>query len=312
MGLFTVYTDAQKFFCKNICVATGLSPRIPEFARPFIGNDLFYAKSPQLAQMNLTNKSVVVVGGGQTGIEIFSNILHGKWGHAKSIQMITARNNLEAYDGSPFTSEYFTPAYLDMFWNFDLNKKANIVAQQLLLSDGNTPGYLLKLYNDLYQKKYVEHDPREMVVLARRKLTNVKKFGSGYHLTMRNEIHDCEEIIDADVVILCTGLKSDIPQLLEPIFPRIEFDAVGRFVFNKSYAINWDGPKDNRIYALNFSRHHHGIIDPQTNMMAWRSAVVVNDLTRQKIYQTDAVVRNFVEFDRYTNAQFANIVADVY
>lgn len=299
-GLFTVNTENETYHTKNICVATGLIPKIPPCAESFIGDNLFYAKSEQLAHMNLTGKTVTVIGGGQTGVEIFSNILQGKWGQATSIRLVTSRNNLESYDTSPFTSEYFTPDYLDSFWNFQMHQKTKVVEQQHLLSDGNTPNYLLKLYNDLYQKKYIEHDPREIAILACRKLTNVQKIGHGFRLTIHNSIHNCDEYLDSDIVILCTGLQSVIPSFLEPIFPLIHFDEKGRFNFDKSYAINWDGPTDNRIYALNFSRHQHGIIDPQTNLMAWRSGVVVNNLAKEKVYQTEAEKRNFVLYDRYT------------
>lgn len=298
-GLFTVNTEHEKYFTKNICIATGLMPKIPPCAEAYLGDNLFYAKSAQLERMNLANKTVTVIGGGQTGIEIFSNILQGKWGQAKSIRLVSSRHNLESYDTSPFTSEYFTPAYVDSFWNFEIDKKVNVVTQQHLLSDGNTPSYLLKLYNDLYQKKYVEHDLREITILACRKLTGVEKTAQGFQLTIRNSIHDCNEYLNSEVVILCTGLQNVIPPFLEPLFPLIHFDKQGRFNFDKSYAIHWDGPKDNRIYALNFSRHQHGIIDPQTNLMAWRSGVVVNDLIKDNVYRTPTERKNFVEYDQY-------------
>lgn len=298
-GHFIVSTEHESYFAKNICVATGLSPRIPECAEPLLSNDLFFAKSTQLAHLNVTGKTVTLIGGGQTGIEIFRNILHGKWGHAKSIRLVTSRNNLESYDTSPFTNDYFTPSYLDSFWEFPSNQKHQVVAQQYLESDGNTPHYLLKLYNDLYQKKYVEHDHREITVLARRTLTNIQKTARGYTLTIHNQTHDCDEQLESDIIILCTGFQSTIPSFLNPLFPHIHFDQRGRFIFDKSYAIHWDGPTDNRIYALNFSRHQHGIIDPQTNLMAWRSGLVVNDLTQENIYKMTSNKKNFVQYDRY-------------
>ena len=138
-GHFTVSTEDKTYLTKNICIATGLMPRIPPCAESYLGTDLFYAKSAQLADMVLTGKTVTIIGGGQTGIEIFSNIVHGKWGHAKSIRLVTSRNNLESYDTSPFTSEYFTPAYLDSFWHFQQNQKTKVIQNQYLLSDGTHP-----------------------------------------------------------------------------------------------------------------------------------------------------------------------------
>lgn len=298
-GLFSVRTGQGNYSSKNICIATGHQPRIPECAKPLLGQDLFYAKSPQLSTINLTNKTVTIVGGGQTGVEIFSNMLHGKWGQPSAIRLVTGRDNLESFDVSPFTSEYFTPAYLDVFRHLSQDKKEKILAQHNLLGDGSTPSYLIKLYNDLYLKKCIEQDPCDISILASRHLIDIEKKSQGFALVLQNHVHDCIEQMNSDIVILCTGLESVIPAFMSPLFPRIQFDAAGRLTVNQSYAVDWQGPAENRIYALNFSRHQHGIIDPQTNLMAWRSAMVVNDLTGKQLYRTANKRKMFVEYGPY-------------
>lgn len=297
-GEFRVHTPDGLHRSKNICVATGLVPRIPDCARPHVGANVFHAKSPALKNVNLEGKSVVIVGGGQTGIELFRNALHGKWGRAHSLRLLTRRKSLEPLDESAFTNEYFTPAYVESFWNLNLQKKTQIVAEQKLASDGNTPSYLLELFNDLYHLKHVEKDTREIGIMACRKLTDLEIApGGGYRLAIENTFRETKASIDADIVILSTGFENAIPPMLEPLFPKIDFDSERRFKFKKSYAVEWDGPAENRIYALNFSRHNHGIIDPQTSLMAWRSAVVINDLTGQEIYATRPTTPSFVEYD---------------
>lgn len=293
---FIAETAGGEFRSTNICVATGLMPRIPEFAKPFLGSDFMHAKSPGLMDLNFEGKSVAIIGGGQTGIEIFRNALHDKWGRAREIQIITRRKNLEPLDETAFTNEYFTPNYVNRFWDLKPEKKAEIVAGQKLASDGNTPSYLLDLYRDLYRLKYVERDQRNLRILACRKLMDVVRDGKGYRLKVENTFRECQEEFKADIVILSTGFETVIPKALEPLLPRIQLDNEGRFQFKKSYAIKWDGPEANRIYAMNFSRHNHGIIDPQTSLMAWRSAVIINDLTRSEVYTTNEIFPNFVEY----------------
>ncbi len=293
---FIVETADGEHRSTNICVATGLVPRIPDFAKSFLGPDFMHAKSPGLMDLNFEGKSVAIIGGGQTGIEIFRNALLGKWGRAREIQIITRRRNLEPLDETAFTNEYFTPNYVNRFWGLKPEKKAEIVAGQKLASDGNTPSYLLDLYRDLYRLKYVERDQRNLRILACRKLVDVAREGNGYRLKLENTFRECQEELKADVVILSTGFETAIPKALEPLLPRIQLDQEGRFQFEKSYAIKWDGPESNRIYAMNFSRHNHGIIDPQTSLMAWRSAVIINDLTRSEFYATNEIYPNFVEY----------------
>ncbi len=292
---FRVETSGGVQRAKHICVATGYAPRIPDVARPHLGPRVFHAKSPELAKLRLDGRRVLVVGGGQTGIEVFRNALLDRWGRAADVQLVTRRSGLEPLDESAFTNEYFTPHYLDGFWGLASVAKAQVVASQKLASDGNTPAYLLDLYNDLYRLKLVEGDPRGLGILANRRLRAFDREGEAYRVRFDHAHGGDEETIVADVVILATGFEARLPPVLEPLFPRLKLDGQGRFRFRKSYAVEWDGPDENRIYALNYSRHEHGIADPQTSLMAWRAAVVVNDLMGRKVYDTDSPRQNFVE-----------------
>jgi lysine N6-hydroxylase len=294
---FQIETSQGRYDAENICVATGLIPRIPDFAKILLGSKVFHAKSPQLRDLNLENKSVVIVGGGQTGVEVFRNALQNKWGKAAEINLVTRRKSLEPLDESAFTNDYFTPNYVNKFWDLSLEKKSQIVASQKLASDGNTPEYLSQLYNDLYRLKHVDNDSRRINILACRRLNKLTALESAYVLGMENTFLDRQEEMKADIIILCTGFQSAIPSILKPLLPQIKFDHEGRFIFNKNYSIEWSGPASHRIYALNFSRHNHGIMDPQTSLMAWRSATVVNDLAQSKVYTTEQTFQNFVEYD---------------
>lgn len=292
---FVARTSEGEFRSKNLSVATGLTPRIPDCARPLIGPRIFHSKSPHLKNTDLAGKRVFIVGGGQTGIEVFRNALQNRWGKAASIQLITRRKNLEPLDESAFTNEYFTPNYVGTFWNLPGAKKTRIVAEQKLASDGNTPSYLADLYRELYQLKHVEKDPREISLFACRKLQSVKE-ENGFTLKVENTFRDTVEEYKADIVVLCTGFQSLLPNVLEPLAGRLAIDSEGRLQCGRSYAVEWDGPRENRIYALNFSRHRHGIVDPQTSLMAWRSATVVNDLVGKPVYQTSQPLPNFVNY----------------
>lgn len=292
---FVARTSAGEFRAKNLSVATGLTPRIPEFAKSLLGPKLFHSKSPHLKNMDLAGKRVFIVGGGQTGIEVFRNALQEKWGRPASIQLITRRKNLEPLDESAFTNEYFTPNYVETFWNLPDSKKTRIVAEQKLASDGNTPSYLADLYRELYQLKHVEKDEREISLFACRRLLSVKE-NNGFSLQVENTFRESMEEYQADVVVLCTGFQSLLPQVLKPLSSRLKIDSEGRLQCGRSYAAEWDGPAENRIYALNFSRHRHGIVDPQTSLMAWRSATVVNNLVGEAVYRTSQPLSNFVNY----------------
>lgn len=298
---FNVKSNGKEYQSKHICVGTGLIPKIPEFCKSFLGSNLFHAKSPQIKNINFENKNVVIIGGGQTGIEIFRNGLNNHWGKPKSIKIVTSRANLEPLDNSPFTNEYFTPHYIQQFFKLSPEFKEPITSYQKLASDGNTPEYLEELYNDLYRIKNIEKDQREIEILPYRRMEDLDCQAGAYRLRIFNNFYHQYEQVDADIVILATGFQSAIPSLLDPIKHLIKFDEKERFVFNEDFSLQWDGEPENKIFALNFSRHGHGIAEPQTSLMAWRSANVINSVTGNEHYKVNQCVPNFVNYGKPNN-----------
>lgn len=293
---FVVYVNNQQLKAKNLSIATGLTPRIPECAQTYISPKFFHARSPYLKDLDLTDKVVTVIGGGQTGIEIFRNALRGMWKDAKKVNFVTGRMGLLPLDESPFTNEFFTPSFISEFFDIDFHTKEDLVKAQKLSSDGNTPQYLDSLYKELYQMKFVEGSKKDFSILPMRRLWKVEQEGQGYKLIFDNHFTNKFEELKSDIVILCTGFETLVPKALEPIKHKINLDFDNRFYVNRDFTVKWEHGESNKIYALNFSRHIHGISEPQTSLMAWRSASVVNSLMDKEFYKTSHYVKNFMSF----------------
>lgn len=296
---FVIQAKGETFKSKNLSIATGLIPRIPEFITPdLLDENVFHAKSSTLKELDLREKRVLIVGGGQTGLEIFRNAISGKWGKVKNIRLVSRRQNLQPLDESPFTNEYFTPGYVKDFYTLEQEHKEPIVKAQKLASDGNTPKYLEMLYNDLYQIKHVQKSELDFKILPCRRLSGLSKNDKGYRARFENTFCHSEEFIEADVIILSTGFCIGAPKILDPIKHLLNFDAENRLVINKNFDLDWKGPKENKIYTLNFSRHRHGIAEPQTSLMAWRSATILNHMTQKDIYKNNHEAPCFVQFGK--------------
>ena len=108
--------------------------------------------------------------------------------------------------------------------------------------------------------------------------------GAAMKVTLRNQLTGEAEACQADLVLLCTGYRSELPEILAPIARRLTRDDEGRPELDACYRALWDGPAGKRIYLQNFGRHSHGIADPQLSLMAWRSAVIANDLAGRQVY----------------------------
>lgn len=302
---FEVETEHEIFRSKSVCVATGKVPFIPESCRSLLNSKTFlHAKDRVCSSLDLKGKRVAIIGGGQTGVEFFSNALHKKWGKAKDIRLFTRRKNLEPLDETAFTNEYFTPQYVNEFWKLNSQEKDLIVDGQKLSSDGNTPSYLLNLYKEIYDLSFISESDTHIGIYPMREVVGAEQVGQSYGLNIQNNFNNKHETWVADVVILCTGFKNILPPVLEPLYDRLQLDQEDRLVFNKNYSLKWDGPLENKIYVLNFSRHSHGIADPQTSLMAWRSATIVNDLMDKEFYKISS---HPVSFLKYSSQDFESL-----
>jgi lysine N6-hydroxylase len=83
---------------------------------------------------------------------------------------------------------------------------------------------------------------------------------------------------------------------MEALLPRMASDHCGRPVVQENFQLSWDGPSDHRLYAVNFSRHGHGIAEPQTSLMAWRSATILNDMLGYDAFPLSAEAQGYIEF----------------
>lgn len=294
-GMFHVSGEGHTYTAKNLCIGTGMSPWVPEFTKPLLGKTLFHAKSSELKNLDLTGKRLVIIGGGQTGVEIFRNAFNGRWGEAQSVNLVSRRHTLEPLDETPFTNEYFSPGYVKNFYHLDSESKTRIVHHQRLASDGNTPFYLQELYNELYRLKYVQRSAQKIKILPQRKMVTIEKLGDAYHLGLENMFTAQAEKLEADVVILCTGFRSLPPKCLNSISHLIHWDQEGNFKLKENFTLDWKHADQNKIYALNFGRFTHGIAEPQTSLMAWRSATVINDMLGRTIYSGIDAPENFVQ-----------------
>lgn len=291
---FVLKVKNETYKAKNICIGTGLTPRVPECTVEHLSKTFFHAKSPELKNLNLEGKDVLIIGGGQTGLEIFRNTLNGKWSRAKSVKLVTGRMGLQPLDESPFTNEFFSPNYVEDFFDINSNTKEGLVKAQKYASDGNTPHYLEALYKELYQLRYVEGSNLDFNIYPSRRLSKVENLKGRYRLLMENHFSGGSDEFMADIVILCTGFDVSVPKMIEPMRSKIIFDQDQRFVLNKNFTIKWEGPAENKIFALNFSRHTHGISEPQTSLMAWRSAIVTNTILNEEFYKINNQVKNFM------------------
>ncbi|MGD8117400.1 lysine N(6)-hydroxylase/L-ornithine N(5)-oxygenase family protein [Vibrio sp. TRT 29B02] len=285
---FHLHTNQGVYQADNLCIGTGKVPFIPDCAKAHIGERVFHAAEIGLRQRDFTNKRVMIIGGGQSGADIFINALQHKWGKPKSLDWLSRRSNYQPLDEASFTNEFFAPDYVDAFINLSPAVKHKEIANQKLTSDGITQKALLTIYQELYQRFDVLKEEKWVRLLPHRTVTHINNESDGFRLAANNALGQNLETHHADVVILATGFEAPYPACLRDILPLLDMDEDNRYQMSADFELKWEGQHNNKIFAVNAGMHSHGIAEPQLSLMAWRSARIINSLAGDTLFETDS------------------------
>lgn len=275
---------------RHIAVAIGHRPHVPAWARSHLDRQCLHSHGYEISALSVENRRVAIIGGGQSGAEIFLDLMTGARGRPAEVAWVTRRPGLDPLDETAFTNEYFTPDYVRHFHRLPEQHRHTLATAQKLTGDGVSPATLQALSQYLYELDFLGASDGEAVpyrIMTHREVRGMARERTGFRLEMANVFDESPEQIGADIVILATGYRYAWPECLAPLCARIERDGQGFPVLSEDYVARWDGPPSHRIYMLNAGRNSHGVADAQLSLTAWRSAVIINSLVGRAAYAVD-------------------------
>ncbi len=273
--LFTVETARERFQAKHVCLGIGKQANLPDCVTKQ-SDCCFHASEMMLRAPDLEGKRVTVVGGGQSGADLFLNIFRGEWGQPSTLNWVSRRNNYNALDEAAFANEYFTPEYLESFSTLGEHARQQMLNEQKMTSDGITTESLLAIYRAMYHRFEVLREQPWAHLMPSRSVTHIGEEQHAQQLTLRHLLDHGEEQLTTDVVIFATGYRPAHPAFLAPVAHRLQLDRDENFKINTDFTLNWDGPRSNRLFAVNAGMQSLGIAEPQLSLMAWRAARILN------------------------------------
>lgn len=291
-GLFRLRMGAQELAARNLVLGSGQAPYIPDCAAPHLSERVILATEFLLRRPVLVGRRVTVVGGGQSGAEIVSHLLHQPV-LPERITWVSRRLVIEPLDDSPFANELYMPAYVRYFASLPESTRQRLLRIQRATSDGISSSLLQRIYRRLYALEFLEGSGRPWRLLVGNDLEQIYPRGSdSLRVTTRDVLTGLEDSHEADLIILCTGFTFSIPPYLRELGPRIARSAAGWNV-REDFSVEWDGPLENRIYIQNGAKHLVGVSDPNLSLLAWRSATIINSLLNRPYYDLDDLSPTF-------------------
>lgn len=280
---FEVRTPSACTRARNVVLGTGRPPYIPHCARPFLGPSVHHAVEFGHYAPKIAGRRVAVIGGGQSGAELVHHFLLDRDALPSELYWISRRGNFQPLDESPFANELFTPEYTHQFYRLGEDARQELLREQLLASDGISGELLDDLYRRLYSLQFVDEVDRYPVhLLPGHELVGIQRCDFGWAMDVRARDERCFRR-RVDLIVLATGHRYRVPQCLEPVRHRIEWND-GEPSVDENFAVIWDGPPERRIFVQNASRNRHGVADPNLSLLAWRSAVILNQLAGRIVY----------------------------
>ena len=284
---FIVTTNQGVLRTKNLVLGVGQATFIPESFKGILCRTVYHAKDYLKSDISFKDKRVAIIGGGQTGAEIFLNLASKtKEDLPSSCVWISKRSNYFPLDDSSFTNEFFMPAYSSYFQQLSADTRHRILQEQKLLNNGISSDTIKNIYQTIYDNNFLKKEPITLTLKPGRELTKINQLKNSWQLIINHGDRGTPEELEVDIVIFATGYSYESPAFLEPITQRLEM-IDGEPRIKDDFSVYWDGPNENRIYVQNWSMKQKGIADPNLSLVAWRSAKILNSLAGKSIHKGD-------------------------
>ncbi|MCX2971527.1 MULTISPECIES: SidA/IucD/PvdA family monooxygenase [Streptomyces] len=271
---------------RNVVVATGHRPHVPEVFREGLGPRVFHAAEylPRLAALPAPQGRAprfAVVGGGQTAGEI---VLHLAAEHpAADIHSLVRHAGFRMYELGHFSNEVYFPGETDYFYGLDDAGRERALDQARATNYAAVdPDVSTALYQAAYQERLTG---RQRLHMHRRTgVTGVEVTDAGVRLATTELFTGERAALEVDAVILCTGYTEPrLPEQLAPFTPYLRLDAQGRPEVTRAHRAHTDERCEVGLYLDGLTEWRHGIASATSfSLMADRADLLHRDL-RERI-----------------------------
>ncbi|AEH08233.1 MULTISPECIES: lysine N(6)-hydroxylase/L-ornithine N(5)-oxygenase family protein [Frankiaceae] len=297
-GLFEVEVSAQAdghtlaarttrtVLARNIVLGVGTEPSVPAAFTGLLGPEVFHSAEYRTRRAALAGAGhVTVVGSGQSGAEVFLDLLRAQPETGQTLHWITRTPAFAPMEYSKLGLEQFTPDYVRYFHGLDQPAKDALLPTQWQLYKGIDAETIAEIYDLLYERT-VAGAAVDAALLPHVTIESGTRTAAGrIRLACRHVPQDRVFTVETDRVVLATGYAARRPTLLGPVADLLDLDDTGRYQVDAAYRLATVPRVSGRIYVQNAELHTHGVGTPDLGLGAWRAAVILDDLTDGTAYR---------------------------
>jgi len=259
---------------RNIVLGVGTRPVTPPAFDGLLGKEVFHAADylPQRPAL-VGARDVTVVGSGQSGAEVFLDLLRAQRDEGWRLRWITRSPAFAPMEYSKLGLEHFTPDYLHYFRELPAPTRAAVVPGQWQLYKGISAQTIAEIYDLLYERT-VGGGRADVSLHPGVAVTAAAVGPDGVRLTCRHLQQDQPLDVTTDRVVLATGYAAVRPAFLDA--ELVDWDERGRYQVDADYRVATDPSVTGGLYVQNAELHTHGVGTPDLGLGAWRAATILN------------------------------------
>lgn len=226
-------------------------------------------------------RNITVIGSGQSGAEVYQDLLLGSERHGYSLNWVTRASRFFQMENAKLTLELITPDYGNYFYGLTPEVKQQILDDQRSIYNGINQSLIERIYETLDERSHREAPAtRQMTNLA---LNHCEYLHGSNQWVLTFEHtqlgHHYRHFTDG--LVFATGYSYQLPSFIDGIRDRIRWDPQGRYQPSKNWAVD----HENRdIYVQNVGLHSHGLTNPDLGLACYRNSRLLAELTGQDAY----------------------------
>ncbi|MFI2409525.1 lysine N(6)-hydroxylase/L-ornithine N(5)-oxygenase family protein [Streptomyces sp. NPDC018947] len=278
---------------RNVVLGIGTEPYVPDALRPLADDptvpvihsaDYLGHRDTLLAAGHIT-----VVGTGQSGAEIFLDLLRHRPAGRERLHWIGRTEAFAPMEYSKLGLEHFTPDHTRYFHALPEGVRDRLVPAQWQLHKGIDADTSAAIHDELYRRTLDGGWPDAVLTPAVRVRTAGRLTATRIELHLEDTRQNTRGRLTTDAVVLATGHRErPLDRLLAGLDPYMRRDHRERPRVDERFRLVLDPCVTGSVYVQNAETHTHGVGAPDLGLAAWRSATILNDLTGRNPYPLPA------------------------
>jgi lysine N6-hydroxylase len=280
-------TGREPVLARNVVLGVGTSPTVPEPLRPLVSDPSVCAVHSagylnERARL-LAAPSVTVVGSGQSGAEVFLDLLRHR-DRPESLRWLARTPAIAPMEYSKLGLEQFTPDYTRFFHGLAEDVRDRLLPGQWQLYKGIDAETIAAIQDELYERGVGGGRP-EVTIAPGVEVVSAGRDGERIALGVRHVQQDRMTTLRTDAVVAATGYaETPLDDLLGTLAGLLETDRAGRPVVGRDYRLGLPPRITGSVFVQNAERHTHGPGAPDLGLAAWRAATILNEVCGRTVY----------------------------